>query len=75
MQEFTLRSKDHYVPPTDFAKIYAGLGENDEAFAWLEKAFAERESRLEFIKTDPSYDSLHSDPRFNEVLRQLNLAE
>ena len=75
LQEFALRAKDHYVPPTDFAKIHAGLGNKDEAFAWLEKAYAERESRMEFIKTDPNYDSLHSDPRFQEMLRRLNLGD
>jgi hypothetical protein len=63
------------VPPRHFAKIYAGLGDKDEAFAWLDKAIADRESGLEFVKTDPSYDSLHSDPRFKNVLRRLNLAD
>jgi tetratricopeptide (TPR) repeat protein len=75
IQEFTQRAKDHYVPGTYFAKIYAGLGDRDQAFVWLDKAYAERESRLEFVKTDPSYDSLHLDPRFQELMRRLDMPD
>ncbi len=51
--------------------IYAGLGEKNQAFTWLEKAYEERASRLIWLKTEPMIDSLRSDPRFGELLRRL----
>jgi TolB-like protein/DNA-binding winged helix-turn-helix (wHTH) protein/Flp pilus assembly protein TadD len=56
-----------YMPATSVALIYAGLGEKDQAFAWLDKAFEQRAFQLQWIKLDPRWDSLRSDPRF-EVL-------
>lgn len=72
--ELIMRSKKAYLPPTYIAKIYAALGQKDQAFAWLEKGYAMQEVRMGFIAVDPMYDSLRSDPRLTDLLRRLNLA-
>ena len=54
------------------AEDYAMLGEKDAAFAALEKAFAKR-SELVFLKANPAYDNIRSDPRFADLLRRMGL--
>jgi len=66
-------SKQKYVSPYDVGMIYAGLGENDRAFAWLERAYEERSVWLDFLKVEPSLDPLRSDPRFQDLLHRMNL--
>jgi hypothetical protein len=66
-------AKHKYVSPYNIARIHTGLGEQDQAFAWLEKAYAERDSNLTNIKVQPDFDSLHSDPRFADLLRRIGL--
>lgn len=53
------------------AHIYTELGDKDQAFAWLEKAVVERNSLLIFLKTDPIFDALRDDPRFEDLLRRI----
>ncbi|NLP10778.1 tetratricopeptide repeat protein [bacterium] len=67
------KSKQGYVRPIYFAWDYAALGEKDQAFAWLEKAYQERSSGLLFLKVDPSFDNLRSDPRFTALLKKVGL--
>jgi tetratricopeptide (TPR) repeat protein len=67
-------SKHRYVSPFDFALIYMGLGDKDQAFVWLEKTFEERRNILWDIKLGPRFDSLRSDPRFADLLRRMKLA-
>jgi hypothetical protein len=55
------------------AILYAGLGEEDHAFAWLDKAYADRSWRLVFLKLEPRFDNLHADPRFAELVRRVGL--
>jgi TolB-like protein/DNA-binding winged helix-turn-helix (wHTH) protein len=55
--------------------MYGVLGENDQAFAWLEKAYAEHESSLQSLKTFMAWDPIRSDPRFNEMIRRVGLPE
>jgi hypothetical protein len=50
------------------------LGEKEQAFEWLEKAYEERSSALVYLKVDPSFDSLRDDPRFTDLLRRIHLA-
>jgi tetratricopeptide (TPR) repeat protein len=68
------RSKRRPVSPYDFALIYMGLGDKDQAFVWLEKTYEERLDILWDIKAGPRFDSLRSDPRFAELLRRMKLA-
>jgi hypothetical protein len=57
----------------EIALVYAGLREKDQAFAWLEKAYAVRDKGLTFLKVDPCVDPLRSDPRFQNLLRRVGL--
>jgi tetratricopeptide (TPR) repeat protein len=62
-------AKRRYVSPYDIATIYAGLQEKEQALAWLEKAYEERSGWLAlWIKVDPKFDKLRSDPRFHNLL-------
>jgi serine/threonine protein kinase/tetratricopeptide (TPR) repeat protein len=68
-------STRQYVPPFTSALIYAGLGDKDQAFAWLEKAYTERSVWMPWLKVDPKFDSLRSDPRFTDFLRRVGLPQ
>ena len=50
--------------------MYACLGEKDQAFEWLGKAYAEQVNYLINLKTDPNFDNLRSDPRYADLLRR-----
>jgi len=56
------------------ALIYLGLGDKDQAMAWLEKAYQERVFMI-FLKTEPRLDPLRDDPRFQALLRRMNFPE
>jgi serine/threonine-protein kinase len=65
-------SKQHYISPGHMAFVYIGLGEKDQAFAWLEKAYEKRDGWLVYLM-DPCFDPLRSDPRFTELLKKVGL--
>jgi DNA-binding winged helix-turn-helix (wHTH) protein/TolB-like protein/Flp pilus assembly protein TadD len=71
--ELQQESKQGYVSPLDVALIYATLGQSDEAFFWLEKAYEERSCWLIEIKLDPGWDKIRSDPRFDNLLGRVGL--
>jgi len=50
-----------------------GLGDNDEAFVWLERAYQEQSNFLKYIKVSPIFDSLRGDPRFQDLVRRVGL--
>ena len=66
-------AKTSFVSAHSFALIFVGLGRNDEAFAWFDKAYDERSSTLPFVKVSPRFDSLHGDPRFQKLLERVGL--
>jgi serine/threonine protein kinase/tetratricopeptide (TPR) repeat protein len=69
-------SKRRYVSWCDFAAIYAGLGEKDQAFACLEKAYEQRDTKLVTRgNLNPLLDPLRSDPRFADLLRRIGLPQ
>jgi serine/threonine protein kinase/Flp pilus assembly protein TadD len=74
LDELLARSKRGYFPSWTIAIVYIGLGDKDRAFQWLGKAVQERGEMVTWLKTDPLYDPLRSDPRFSDLLRRLNLA-
>jgi serine/threonine-protein kinase len=74
LKELRELSNKRYVPSASFAIIYVGLGDKDQAFTWLEKAYEER-SRLPMLKIDPIWDPLRADPRFKELLRRIGLPQ
>jgi TolB-like protein/Tfp pilus assembly protein PilF len=67
-------SKQRFVWAYGFALIYAGLNEKDQAFQWLEKSYEARESRITRLKVDPFFDSLHSDPRYADLIHRIGLS-
>ena len=70
--ELYSRSKQEYVSPDLFADIYASLGDNDQAFAWVEKAYEERSNLVGGLKVGRQLDPLRSDPRYQDLLRRMN---
>jgi TolB-like protein/Tfp pilus assembly protein PilF len=60
-------------PDWGFIWAYAGLGDNEQAFAWLEKVFEERSARLVWLHVDPLLEPLRSDPRFADLVRRVGL--
>lgn len=67
------RSKQSHVSSFEFVLVHVALGQKDQAFAWLEKAFEERNSWLPFLKVEPMLDGLRSDPRFADLVRRIGL--
>ena len=67
------QQKQRYVSPYTIATIYAGLGEKDQAFKWIEKAYEERDIWLMNLKVDPVLKNLRSDPRFGNLLQRIGL--
>jgi len=57
------------------ARLYAELGQNDQAFRWLDTAYQERDPNILSLKTDFVLDSLRSDPRFPELVGKVGLPE
>ena len=72
LDELNEESKQTYVSPYDIALIYAGLGNKEQALAWLERAFAERSTWMPFLRVDPELDALRTEPRFQDLLRRMN---
>jgi DNA-binding winged helix-turn-helix (wHTH) protein/TolB-like protein/lipoprotein NlpI len=64
-------STQRYVTPVDFAVVYAGLGENDRAFEWLERAFRERVGPVRLLDADARYAPLRADPRYTDLRRRI----
>lgn len=67
------RSNREYVSPCDIAEDYALLGDDAQAFRYLDKGYANRDARLVWIKAERDFDALHSDPRYADLLRRMGL--
>lgn len=73
LEQLEKRSKYQHVSSYCRALVYVGLGENDLAFQWLERAFEERSEMIPWIKVGADCDSLRSDPRFHDLLHRCGL--
>jgi len=62
-----------YVDAYIIGEVYAGLGEKDKAFEWINKAYEEHAGQMIFIKVDPWIKNLRSDPRYKELLKKVGL--
>ena len=71
--ELKVLAKRQYVSPYDMAILHVGLGDRDQAFAWLEKSHAERERWMVTLKVAPALDPLRADPRFGDLVRRVGL--
>jgi serine/threonine protein kinase/Tfp pilus assembly protein PilF len=69
-----MASQKGYVPPSFLAMIYASMGDRDQAFTWLERAYRERDSFLARLKVEPAFDPLRPDPRFASLLQRMKLS-
>ena len=66
-------AEQRYISPYHFAVIYIPLGEREQALAVLEKAADERFNLMVFLKVEPLFDSLRSEPRFVALIERLRL--
>ncbi len=72
-KELNQLSKRQHVSSLEIALIHIGLEDREQAFTWLDKAHKERAWVLGFLKVEPVFDSLRSDPRFTELMRRVGL--
>jgi hypothetical protein len=76
LRDLEQKSKSVQVSPYLFATIYAGLGEKNKAFEFLEKAYQERSLEITWaLKSDLRIDNLRSDPRFQNLLARVGLTD
>jgi len=75
LEQLKRLSEQHYVAAPSMALICDGLGDKDQAFAWLEKAYGERAFQLQWLNIEPRWDNLRSDPRFADLVRRVGLPQ
>ena len=75
LERLTELSKDTYVDPYFLAEIHTALGERDQALTDLENAYSQRSSWLVWLKVEPKFDALRSDPRYGELLKRVGLQQ
>jgi tetratricopeptide (TPR) repeat protein len=74
LQDMQGEGRQNHTPPYFLGVLYAAIGENDKAFASLEKGCRERDPYLAWLKVSPAVDPLRSDPRFQGLLDQLGFS-
>ena len=75
INELTEIARQRYVSAYSVAIIYAALGDKDQALNWLEKGYQERATKMAFLKIEPFFDNLRSDPRFADLVRRVGLPQ
>jgi TolB-like protein/Tfp pilus assembly protein PilF/predicted Ser/Thr protein kinase len=75
LDDLISQSTHRYVAPLDIATFYVRLGEKDHALEWLEKAYQVRDADMVDLATEPTFDLLHSDPRYLDLLRRVGLPQ
>ena len=73
LEELKQHRKAGYIPAGAFVNAYLGLGDNEQAFYWLEQAYKEKSNILQFLKTHPYFDPIRNDPRFADLVRRVGL--
>jgi tetratricopeptide (TPR) repeat protein len=68
------KSKTEYITPWQVATIYTRAGMKEEAIEWLQKAFDIHDNNMTYITTDPIFDYLREDPRFQKLIEKMNLS-
>ena len=74
LEALRLEARERYVSPVAFVTLHSALGETDEAFEWLERAYADRRGWLAYLRVEPRLDGLRGDPRFTRLLERMRLA-
>lgn len=72
IEDMKQASTKKYIAPLNIALAYGDLGDKDQAFAWLDKAYDDQSEYLLWLKYDPSFDSLRSDPRLEDLMRRVS---
>ena len=72
LDELLELSKSRYVPPYNIALVYNALGEIERALDYLEKGFAEKDVRMVFLKVEPKWNNLRTEPRFIDLMKRMN---
>ena len=72
LHDLRLMAERRYTPARDYALVYAGMGDRDMAFEWLEKAYGEHGGLVD-LGVEPRWNSLRADPRFADLLKRLGL--
>jgi TolB-like protein/Tfp pilus assembly protein PilF len=72
---YVARSRTTYVTPWQIATMYTRAGKKDNALDWLKKAYDEHDSNMPSIIVDPIFDILRDDPRFQDILRRMNVPQ
>jgi TolB-like protein/DNA-binding winged helix-turn-helix (wHTH) protein/Flp pilus assembly protein TadD len=73
VDELKRRQQTSYVAAAPFVNAYLGLGDNEQALVWLERAYQEQSNILQLIKVHPYFDPLRSDPRFVDLVHRVGL--
>jgi serine/threonine-protein kinase len=73
LEEVSEMQKKNLVPPIEMAVIYLGMGNTEEVFYWLEKAYSDRSALMIYLTAEPAFDSIRSDPRFINLAARLKL--
>jgi TolB-like protein/DNA-binding winged helix-turn-helix (wHTH) protein/Tfp pilus assembly protein PilF len=75
LHELERFNRQRPIDPYIFAWAYVGIGDKKQAFAWLEKAYVQHSNALTSLKVDPVFDPLRNDPRFQNLLQRVGLAQ
>jgi DNA-binding SARP family transcriptional activator len=75
LQKLTGAARQRYVSAYSLALIHTGLGDREQAFAWLDKAYEDRDGELLFLHLEPALDSLRTDARFTTLIRRVGVAQ
>ena len=73
LNELLKLSTETYVPPYNIAVAYNAVGETQKALDYLEKGFSDRDVRMVFLKVEPQWDSLRSEPRFVDLIKRMKI--
>ena len=73
LSELLKLSETRFIPPVHIALIYNALGETDKTFEWLEKGYEQRDPKMAFLKVEPKWNNLRSEPRFFDLIKRMNL--
>jgi tetratricopeptide (TPR) repeat protein len=72
LSELEQQARTRFVPAYSLAIAYAGLGDREKTLDYLERAFGERDAPIVFLKIEPKWDELRSEPRFIDLMKRMN---
>ena len=73
LNQLRQQQRTEYVPAGALVQAYMGIGDKEQALAFLEQAYKEQSNLLQWIKTEPTFDPLRSDPRFTDLIHRVGL--